>query len=330
MSSDVTVIVVGYNHAQYIETCLDSIAAQTEPPARVLVMDDASPDQTAEVAREWASRTCYPIEIRRNSRNQGLCATLNEALHGVSTDFYAYISADDHVEADRLRLQANTLRDAPGSVAGVYSDAFIEDEHGARQETLASEHFSWPVPLPRPVDMYAAVLRQNWIPAPSVLLRTETVRAVGGYDPQLYFEDLDLWLRLLSAEQELRCIPEPLVTFRVLASSLGHTTFEENNLRFLAAMRRILHKQLSSGRAGDDLEIRRRLWWLAVRSARLGKFDDGVFADLVRLRRQADVPRPTRATVGAALRGLITAAARRSPSLGDDRLHGQERKGSDS
>jgi glycosyltransferase involved in cell wall biosynthesis len=307
MADDVTVIVVGYNHGRFIEKCLDSIAAQTLQPSRVIVMDDASPDQTGEVATAWSARTGYDIDVRINPTNVGLCATLNRALDTITTPFYAYISGDDHMESNRLAEQVPAMRAAPPDCAAVYSDAFIEDEHGARTGVLASEHFGWPEVLEGSHEVYDQMLNENWIPAPSVLLRTEAVKGVGGYDPDLYFEDLDLWLRLLGRGHSFRCVSRPLVTFRVHSASLGSTTFHHENLRFIQALRIILHKQLVGASPRHRATVERKLWWLAVRSAKLGVRSKSVVRDLFVLRHSAGLAHPLRASASAVARGLFSA-----------------------
>lgn len=304
MADDVTVIVVGYNHGRFIEKCLDSIAAQTLQPSRVIVMDDASPDRTGEVATAWSARTGYDIDVRINPTNVGLCATLNRALDTITTPFYAYISGDDHMEPNRFAEQVPVMRHAPADCAAVYSDAHIEDEHGARTGVLASAHFGWPEVLEGSDELFDQILEHSWIPAPSVLLRTDAVKGVAGYDPDLYFEDLDLWLRLLGRGHTFRCVPKPLVTFRVHSASLGSTTFDHENVRFIQALRLILHKQLDGATDERRTKLQHKLWWLAVRAARQGVRDDGVPRDLVEFRQSAEVAHPLRAATVALVRGF--------------------------
>ena len=311
--SAVTVVVVGYNHAEYIETCLDSVFAQTSRPAQVIVMDDASPDRTSERAREWSLRTGHPIDVRTNAENVGLCATLNAALRTITTPYYAYISADDHMEPTRLAEQVAVMDQAPSSCAAVYSDAYIEDGSGTRTGELASQHFAWPQLLSGSNELYDQMLYHSWIPAPSVLLRTATVKAVGGYDPDLYFEDLDLWLRLLRSGHSFGCVPKPLVTFRVHPESLGSTTFDHKNLRFVRAMRIILHKHVVDGEGQRQMKLQGRLWWLALRSATGGDFDREVLRDLIAFRDESGISHPLRASVRALARGIAAAGRKRAP-----------------
>ncbi len=158
-----------------------------------------------------------------NEENRGLTATLNAALARVETPYYAYISGDDLMRADRFERQLPVLAADPG-LAFVYSDAEVVDEGGvvvgasfvSRFEPLGAE------------DTFDGLLVGNWIPAPSVLARTAAVREVGGYDETLFLEDHDLWLRLAD-RFTFTHVDDALVSWRELSTSLGARMFRDED-----------------------------------------------------------------------------------------------------
>lgn len=76
----VTVIVLFFNHARFLHECLNSIAAQTVQEFQLIVTDDCSTDESADLIQVWLT-TCRPDGIFiRHTKNAGLCKTLNEAL----------------------------------------------------------------------------------------------------------------------------------------------------------------------------------------------------------------------------------------------------------
>ncbi|WP_172119368.1 glycosyltransferase family 2 protein [Actinomyces faecalis] len=276
---DVTVVVVSYNHEKYIDTCLRSIIGQTVLPHSLIIIDDCSSDSSVKIAQDFATTSPVPTTVIAHETNTGLCAGLNEALELTRTDLFAYISADDYMLSERIERQLQTLNSAGSRYAVVYSDAWREDEDGERLTDRFSEKYTWPSPDLRSGDVFAQILRSPYIPAPSAMCRTNCLREVGGYDPDLFFEDLDMWLRL-SARHPFVCVDECLVTFRELSTSLGHKEFDSENPSFIRSLLKILIK-VETARPEYTIEIRDRIWHLAIR-LRLAGAPAGEIAPLLR------------------------------------------------
>lgn len=251
--SAVTVIVVGYNHGDFVEEALDSVLSQTVRPERLVVADDASTDDSVEVIRRWtAQHPTLDVATLFHRSNVGLCATLNEALAMVETPLYTYLSADDRMLPHRLEVQVARWHEHDPRPPAVYSNAFRIDRDGQRLAPDYGTLNDWENVRSFEGDVHADLLRHNWIPAASVLLDTAAVRRVGGYNEDWFYEDHDLWLRLLAATGDVRCVEEPLVEVRELSSSLGATTFGTDSPLHLAARLGMLLDQLGVSDEGDD------------------------------------------------------------------------------
>ncbi len=246
----VTVVVVAYNHAPYVAECLDSIRAQGVP-ARVFVIDDCSPDGTATVVRDYVGADS-DVRIVAHSVNQGLGASLAEGLELADTEFFVYIAADDWMEPARLEHQID-LMDAEGKTCGlVFSDVYRANPDGSRiGVTFAQDHADvWTLESP---DPYKDLLTKNWIPAPSTMLRTAALRDVGGYDPDIFYEDHDVCLRI-AAKYDIAGTAEVLASHREIPTALGRKFFQPQfRGEWLRARVLILRKQLGRRPDCDDL-----------------------------------------------------------------------------
>lgn len=257
----VTVIVVTYNHSAYVAETLDSIRAQTLQPQRVIVVDDASSDGCLDAILTWRDTQNYALDVMGHVQNTGLCRGLNEALNLVRTPLYAYISGDDVMAPERLEKQVRRWVDDGSTAAVVYSNALRIDAHGEQiLPDYRTEHI-WPRVLEGAV--HPELIRRDWLPAASLLLRTDAVRGVGGYDERWFFEDYDLLLRLAASHRFL-VVDEPLVSFRELGTSLGSTRFTDADLDFLAARVGIWTAQFGVTAEGDSY-LRHALPPLAIR-----------------------------------------------------------------
>ena len=97
-------------------------------------------------------------------------------------------------------------------------------------------------------------------PAPLAASRTAASRDAGGYDAELFYEDFDLLLRL-ARDHSIDAIEAPLVRFREVGASLGHTEFSFSNLRFLRAMVRIYQKNIGVNAGSDAVAVPKLRYW---------------------------------------------------------------------
>jgi glycosyltransferase involved in cell wall biosynthesis len=91
----ISIALCTYNGALFLKEQLESIAAQTQPPAELVVCDDGSVDATIAILREFASSVPFPVHVHVNSRNLGVTANFSKAVKLCSSDFVAFSDQDD-------------------------------------------------------------------------------------------------------------------------------------------------------------------------------------------------------------------------------------------
>ena len=91
-----SVAIPNYNHAQYLPRCLDSILSQSVQPFEILVLDDASTDNSVAIIQRYASQHPH-VRLHRNEHNLGAVANINQAFELSQGDYVFVPSADDEV-----------------------------------------------------------------------------------------------------------------------------------------------------------------------------------------------------------------------------------------
>ena len=219
---DVSVVVTAYKHESFIRECLDSILNQTFQPSKLIVIDDCSQDRTKAICLDWLEEACPKFEVvfKFHEQNLGICKSLNEALLDIDTNFYCHVSADDWIEPARLESQLKAAQNENTSTSLIISSIREVDING---ETIVDHDFGEKLStysgLQVDGSLHTKLLRENIIPAPAVLIRTNTVREIGGYDESLAFEDYDLWLRL-SKVSKILYVDEIVANYRILNTSM--------------------------------------------------------------------------------------------------------------
>src|SRR5580692_6786433 len=94
--SRIDVIVPCYNYGRFLDQCVNSVLGQVGVDVRVLVIDDASPDNTAEIAAALA-REDPRVNVVRHNKNKGHIKTYNEGIEWASADYMLLLSADDYL-----------------------------------------------------------------------------------------------------------------------------------------------------------------------------------------------------------------------------------------
>ena len=194
--SSVSVFIPCYKYGHFLEECVASVLDDQEGvDVRVLIIDDASPDDSAEVAQKIAARDPR-VEVVVHAANRGNIATFNEGvIDWADGDYCLMLSADDRLTPGALR-RARDLLDAHPSVGFVYGRArYVMD--GAPLPTARTRLRGWSVwPGPQWIE-HRFRQAENSITSPEIIVRTSLQKRVGGYDPQLpRAADMELYMRL--------------------------------------------------------------------------------------------------------------------------------------
>jgi glycosyltransferase involved in cell wall biosynthesis len=219
-----SLVIETHNHGRYLPDALESVLGQTRP-AEVIVVDDGSTDETPAVLARFAGR----VRVHRQP-NAGPSAARNAGLALATGAYVTFLDADDVVAPTKLAAQAAVL-DADPQIGWTYCDVRIEDEVTGERR-LASERFRY---QGRRLDgwLFPELVRGNFIPVMSPLIRREALTAAGVFDASVTsMEDWDLWLRL-SLVAEARYLAEPLATYLVRAGGLSRDRAWMERSRFL-------------------------------------------------------------------------------------------------
>jgi len=194
-----------YNGQRYLESAIRSILTQTFRDFEFIIIDDGSKDRSLEILEGLAH---MDPRIRLISRpNKGLTVSLNEGLNAARGEFIARMDGDDLALPDRFEKQVAFLRQNP-EVVLVGSRVEYIDPEGAPINLKPGMVLTHD-------EIDAALLRKGWpIVHPAILMRTATVRSIGGYAEKYQTnQDHDLFLRL-AERGKLANLPEVLLKYR--------------------------------------------------------------------------------------------------------------------
>jgi hypothetical protein len=206
----VSVVIPAYNVSRYVEATLRSLREQTLGDFEIIVVDDASTDDTAAVVERWADPR---LRLLRHVKNQGVAVARNTAFDHIRGRYVALIDPDDVAFPDRFEKQVRVLEDDPalGMVGG--ADA-VMDEAGIPLNRI------WWHPVD-PVEATVYMFFDNPFSTSSLMLRAEAI-AAHRYLPMRISEDYEFNARLARA-WKVANIHEPLVWRRRRGDGLTAT-----------------------------------------------------------------------------------------------------------
>lgn len=196
----VSVIIATRNRARLLARAIRSaLAAGTQ--VEVVVVDDASTDETARVCRSFDG-----VAYVRLERNQGLGGARNVGIVASRGEFVSFLDDDDVRLPGSLDEQVAALRAAP-EAGFVYGQALLADERGEPTGDL------YPKTCPRG-DIFWELLENNFIPCPAPVFRKSCLRRTGMPSDALHgIEDWDLWLRIAEL-YPVEAIERPVAIYR--------------------------------------------------------------------------------------------------------------------
>jgi glycosyltransferase involved in cell wall biosynthesis len=208
---------------------VQSILSQSGVDVRVLIVDDASPDDTSAVADELA-RADPRVEFRRNRTNQGARRTANAGLLEWATSEYTLlISADDLLTPGALGRAVRLLDAHPHVGMACGRQIVFRTEEAPALAPSAGED-RWTILSGLEFLETSCRTGSNMVATPTPVVRTRLQQQIGGYHPDLpHTGDMEMWMRfaahgsigIVDADQALKRMHGKNMQLTYLASALG-------------------------------------------------------------------------------------------------------------
>jgi glycosyltransferase involved in cell wall biosynthesis len=224
----ISVVIPCHNYGRYLAATIESVRRQRYPSVELIVVDDGSTDDSAEIASGYAEVICL------RQQNQGQAAAQNRGLEAAGGSFVVFLDADDELTGVALETLLQCLLEQPEcafayghiELIGVGGEPILDrPDRSAKLQTCVEG------------DPYAHMLRTNngIRSSGAIMYRTDVLRAVGGFTLGLgNAQDVDLNLRL--ARDHRICCNDRIVLSRRLHDA-------NSTLRFAAMLRGAVEAQ---------------------------------------------------------------------------------------
>lgn len=220
----VSVVIPCYNYGAFLPACVRSVLEQPGVDLQVIIVDDASTDDSVEVARAIAARDSR-VTVVEHSRNRGHIVTFNDGLELVKGEYVVLLSADDQLTPGAL-LRASALMEEHPSVNLVYGNA--EEFLDVPPRVAPGPTRSWTI-----WDGDAWLNRRvrsghNCIRSPEAMMRSSVGHEFGWYRADLpHTSDLAMWMRVARTGGVGRINDVPQAFYRVHKASMSRTVFAD-------------------------------------------------------------------------------------------------------
>lgn len=207
----VSVVLPVYNGEENLEAAIDSVLRQSYQDLELIVVNDCSTDNTAQIIKRAAERD-KRVHCITNETNQKLPESLNIGFDSAKGEYFTWTSDDNIYHEDALKVMVEALRQNP-QAGMVYCDYTAVDENGTVLDGYCQgepEELLW----------------GNQIGA-CFLYRREAAQKIGKYDKSLFLaEDYDYWIRIWETSEIIH-VQKKLYFYKIHAKSLTSTRAEE-------------------------------------------------------------------------------------------------------
>jgi len=198
----VSIVIAYYKQPEFLLDAVSSACRQTYKNTEIILVDDGSPDNTAEVvAKAW------PVKLIRQT-NRGLASARNTGIMNMRGQLFLPLDSDDILTENAVEEMVRVYKSSGADIIAPSMQTF-----GTSQEQV--------------ILMASPTLNDfrtgNRIPYCSLFKRSD-VQEVGGYSKRMAegYEDLYLTINLLSKGRKIVTIPQPLFYYRTKEDSMWH------------------------------------------------------------------------------------------------------------
>lgn len=197
MQMNISVIIPTYNRAHVLKRALDSVLAQTQQAAEIIVVNDASTDGTADLLTLYLN-----IKVISLSHNKGVSAARNKGIAKAKGDWIALLDSDDEWLPQKLEKQCDVIKQTPDIHIIHTNEIWIRNGKRVNAMNKHAKPNGW---------VYPQSLALCCVSPSSILIHRKVFDLCGVFDENLpVCEDYDLWLRCFNQFQ-VKLLEEPLL-----------------------------------------------------------------------------------------------------------------------
>lgn len=199
-NANVSVIIPAHNSSSTIVRALDSVVKQSCLPLEIIVVNDASKDDTAQTVIEYARSSSIPVYLHDFVTNKGPGAARNFGWNNAKGDYVAFLDADDVWHPRKIEIQSRLMDAHPTLAMSCHThhfgvdDPWVHDTERAKEVTHDLKDFLWKNRCATPTVMFRRAIPQRFDPN----------RVIIGV------EDYLLWMQVVASHGPCRKIVAPL------------------------------------------------------------------------------------------------------------------------
>ena len=210
-----SVVITNHNYSEFVGQAIECIARQDYEPIELIVVDDASTDDSRAVIKACLKEIKHleRIEFIANKKSRQKLGAMNQTMSKVNGEYYIVLDADDYlseVYARRCIGELKRAHELDDDIAFVYTDC-----------NLIADNGRWLAPGRSTAFDPSLLERWSFIPSPAVVL-TEAMKAAGPFDESIHKATKHhVWQRIVGAGWEGLHLPEPLFYYRMHSGNVS-------------------------------------------------------------------------------------------------------------
>lgn len=192
----IDIVIPNYCYARYLPQCVQSITSQGVDDIRILIVDNASTDNSVEVARDLASRDNRIVVVARE-KNLGHHASFNYGVDWAAAKYFVLLCADDLLVDGCFKRSLSVLEAHPDVSFAAGSELVWHEEADPLPNIASTDDAAWRFLSTEEFTLARSLPSEVLFGGGAALVRTEDLKRVGHFRTDVPFnEDLEMFLRL--------------------------------------------------------------------------------------------------------------------------------------
>lgn len=218
-TSILTLFIGLYNSANYWRDIVANLEQQTAKDVSLVIVDNASQDQTWDLLQGWDPRGFRSVVKVRNPTNLGGIGSLSANLDLFQTEWFATLHQDDIYYKNHVEVLLDQIKSAPPTVAVVTTSMDSLSPNGEKRSSIPRAN--WILDTKSPLNVFLAHLRFHALPFPAACFRVDALKGIELPWHDTSFPDTELVLRLCG-DWEFRTSPVVTMAYRENPASESH------------------------------------------------------------------------------------------------------------